>query len=156
MEYQLTKATLENRPIRYELWIYEDAMINGAVQIGSKKVSQKIPVNSNSSADILEHISPEDWQAGKAVIAGVRDFQVGDVEEITRTETTQSGEEIISTGQIMVYVSNTKSIMFIASEYTGTVPNITVDQDVINNINTQSKGEIGILSIIDGVMILWR
>ena len=152
MEYQLTIATLENRPIRHELWVYDDVVYNGAVQIGSKQIVKKFNVNSSSIEDITQCISLEEWRNGKAVVAGVRDFQAGDIEEITMT----LNDQIIKTGEIVLFLSNNKSIKFSSNEYTGTVPNITVNQTTIDDINIQSKGSIAIQSVSDGVLTLWR
>ena len=152
MEYQLTIATLENRPVRHELWVYGDVIYNGAIQIGATQVVKKFNVNSNSIEDITQCISLEEWQKGKSVVAGVRDFQPGDIEEITMT----LNDQIIKTGEIVLFLSNNKSIRFSADEYTGTVPNITVDQTAIDNINIQSKGSIAINSVTEGVLKLWR
>lgn len=158
MEYQLTLATLENRPIRYELWIYDDIIVdNGSVQIGSKEVKQKIAINSNSSADVTQHISIEDWQAGKAVIAGVRDLYPGDIEEIFTTEyTLENGEQPVNTGKLSLFLSKDKNIIFEPTDYSGTVPNITVPQEVINSINDQSNGNLGLCFIVNGVLKLWQ
>lgn len=144
MEYQLTLATPENRPVVYELWIYDDVITeNGAIQLGSKEVRLKIQIPSNSSADITKYISIEDWRAGKAVVIGLKNFQPGDI-------------ELIDSGNINLFLRKDIHIMLSSSEYTGTVPNITVSNEVINNINIQSKGSIRIDSIVDGVLKLWQ
>lgn len=158
MEYQLTLATLENRPVRYELWIYDDVIVNdGVVQLGAKTVKQKIIVSSNSSAEITQHISKEEWQAGKAVIVGIRDLQIGDVEEIFTKEYDENNvEQTVNTGNISLFLSKDKTIVFNADEYSGTVPNITVSQEVINSINNQNNGDLGLCFITDGVMKLWQ
>lgn len=146
MEYQLKLATPEIRPIVYQLWIYDDLIVdNGTVVLGGKEVKQKININSNNRQDILQHISLEDWQNGKAVVVGIKNFRPGDI-EIVQVESTS----------IMVYLPNNKKVMFTADEYTGNLPNITVSQDVINDLMIKSGGEISIESIIDGVLKTWQ
>ena len=157
MEYQLTPVSLENRPVRYELWIYDDVIVEGgAVQIGSKKIKQKININSNSSVDIMQHISVEDWQSGKAVVVGVRDFQPGDVEEIlTKEYSIEFGEQIIKTGKITIFLSTTRHLTLNPDEYTGVVPNITVSKEIVDIINN-TRDFIRLDSIIDGKLKIWQ
>lgn len=144
MEYQLTLATLENRPVVHELWIYDDVIVDGgAVQIGGKEVKLKIQIPSNSPDDITKYISVENWQAGKAVVVGLRNFQSGDI-------------EILGNGAINLFLKKDVHIMLTLAEYTGELPNITVPYEVINNINIQSKGSIAIDSIVDGVLKTWQ
>lgn len=144
MEYQLQLATLESRPIKYQLCIYDDVIVDGgSVALGIKNIKQKIDISSNNIEDILQYISIEDWQAGKAVVIGTKDFRIGDIEQI-------------NTGEISLFLSKTKQIRFNSNEYTGILPNITVQQEILNDLMIKSGGEVAIQSIIDGVMTLWQ
>lgn len=144
MEYQLTLAALESRPIKYQLWIYDDVIVDGgSVALGIKNIKQKIDINSNSIENIIQFISIEDWQSGKAVVVGIKDSRIGDIEQM-------------ETGEISLFLSKTKQIRFASNEYTGIAPNITVQQEILNDLMVKSSGEVAIQSIVDGVMTLWQ
>jgi hypothetical protein len=128
---QLVLATLQNRPIVYKMIRFDSA---GA----DRKIIETVDIPNIEAA---EAAAGADWAAEKAVGIGVRQLQVGDI-------------EVLADGKIGVVVDVGSKVMFDANEYTGTLPDITVDQTILNAIQYKPN-KARIQSIVDGEMTLW-
>lgn len=130
---QLVLATLENRPYIYKMIRFDSA------DPATRQVVETVVVSSLEDA---ESIAGADWIAGKAAGVKCREFQVGDITEYEN-------------GRISIFVGNKTRIAFESNEYTGTLPNITVDQTVLDSI-VYKPNQVRVQYIVDGEMTLWQ
>jgi hypothetical protein len=157
---QMTIATLEDRPIRHEVWVFsEQVVVEGSVQTQGKEIAQKIAVNSTSDQDISSAIDINLYRTGKAVVVGLRDFQAGDIEELVSMqidpEDPQSGEKLMKSGHINIHLESGAYVAFSPEEWSGVAPNITVSQEVIDALD-QTSATSKVQSIVNGVLTLWQ
>lgn len=158
---QLTLATLENRPTRKELWIYDDAVvINGSLQIGNSNAVRKVRIAELTMDIISSAMNLRDWEDGKAICVTLRDFQAGDLEELTQMVDIdpahpELGQELQKNGYVVVHLSPTESVRFPREQWTGEAPNISVPQEIINAMD-QSKSTIKVQSIVNGDLVTWQ
>jgi hypothetical protein len=129
---QLVLANLTNRPIVYKMIRFDSA------DVATRQVVETVYINALEDA---EAAAGADWVAGKAVGVGVKEFQAGDVLEL------QNGKISIITGQ-------GSRVNFDANEYTGTLPNISVNTAILNVIQYKPN-QPKIQSIVDGE-ITWQ
>ena len=123
---QLVLATDQNRPIVYKMIRYDSAGVD-------RKIVETVDIPNIEAA---EAAAGADWAEGKAIGIRTRDLQVGDVLE------RQNGKVFIKTGE-------TSGVLFDSSEYTGVLPDITVDVAVVNAIKYKPN-DPKIQSIVDG------
>ena len=129
---QLVLATLQNRPIVHKMIRFDSA------DPATRQVVEEVYVNSLADAEIA---AGADWAAGKAMGIECREFQAGDV--IERVD-----------GKISVRTSAGSGVVFDATEYTGTLPDISVSNTVLAAIKYKPN-QPKIQSIVDGEMTLW-
>lgn len=158
---QLTLATLENRPTHQELWIYDNSVVvNGALQLEEGQNVRRVKIDAFTLDNISAVVSIQDWNAGKAVCVTLRDFQAGDLDELSsmmdiNPEQPELGQELKKNGYIRVYLSSTDYVTFSPGECTGEVPNISVAQEIIDSMD-QSKATIKVQSIVNGELTTWQ
>ena len=128
---QLTLATPQNRPIVYKM-IRFDSAIEPRNTVEVKNVASLADAETEAGAD---------WVAGKAMGIECKDRYVGDIVEL-------------GNGKISIVVTDTQSVVFKASEYTGTLPNISVEQTILDAIQYKPN-RTRIQSIVNGDMTLW-
>lgn len=128
---QLTLATDQNRPIVYKMIRFDSAT----------EPRNTIEVKNVASLADAEIEAGADWVAGKAMGIECRERCVGDIVEL-------------GNGKISIVITDTQSVVFEASEYTGTLPNISVDQTILDAIQYKPN-RTRIQSIVNGDMTLW-
>jgi hypothetical protein len=126
---QLVLTTLTNRPVVYKMIRFDSA------DTATRQIVETVYINALEDA---EAAAGDDWVLGKAVGVGVREFQAGDILELP------NGEISIITGQ-------GSRVNFDANEYTGTLPNISVDSAILSAIKYKPN-QPKIQSIVDGEM----
>ena len=129
---QLVLATLQNRPIVHKMIRFDSA------DPATRQVVEEVYVNSLADA---ETAAGADWEAGKAMGIECREFQAGDI--IERADS-----------KISVRTSAGSGVVFDATEYTGTLPDISVSNTVLAAIKYKPN-QPKIQSIVDGEMTLW-
>lgn len=129
---QLVLANLTNRPVVYKMIRFDSS------DVATRQVVETVYINALEDA---ESAAGADWVVGKAVGVGVREFQAGDVLAL------QNGKISIITGQ-------GSRVNFDANEYTGTLPNISVDTAILSAIQYKPN-QPKIQSIVDG-KITWQ
>lgn len=130
---QLILATFENRPIVCKMIRFDSA------DVKTRQIVESVYLNAIGEA---EAAAGADWVAGKAIGATIREFQPGDIIELTD-------------GKISVVVGQGTKVIFNANEYTGTLPNISVEETILTAIKYK-KDQIKIQSIVNGEMTLWQ
>ena len=100
-----------------------------------------IEVKNVASLADAEIEAGDDWEAGKAMGIECRERYVGDIVEL-------------ADGKISIVITDTQSVVFEASEYTGTLPNISIDQTILDAIQYKPN-RTRIQSIVNGDMMLW-
>lgn len=130
---QLTLATLENRPIVYKMIRFD------STNVKTRQVVESMYLNALEEA---EAAAGDDWAAGKSIGVTGREFQPGDITEL-------------SDGKISVIVGQGSRVVFEANEYTGTLPNISVDASILSGIKYRPN-QLKIQSIVDGEMTIWQ
>ncbi len=128
---QLIIATLQNRPNIYKMIRFDSS------DPTTRQIVETVVVPTPQDAEI---VAGADWAAEKAMCVGNREFQAGDVVE--------------ANGKISIRTSATSGVVFDANEYTGVLPNITVDQTILDAIKYKPN-QPKIQSIVDGEMTLW-
>jgi len=129
---QLVLATLQNRPFVYKMIRFD------SVNTKTRKVVETIVIATLEDAEM---VAGSDWVAGKAVGITTREFQDGDIIESDN-------------GRISIIVGNKTRVAFEPNEYTGVLPNITVDQSILDAI-VYKPNQSRIQSIVNGEMTLW-
>ena len=129
---QLILATLQNRPLVYKMIRFDSA------DPATRQVVETVYVNSLADA---EGAAGADWVAGKAIGIECREFQAGDI--IERAD-----------GKISVRTSESSGVVFDATEYTGVLPDISVDAAILADIKYKPN-QPKIQSIVAGEMTLW-
>lgn len=130
---QLVLATLQNRPIVYKMIRFDSA------DPETRQIVDTVYIASLADA---ETEAGADWVAGKAIGVECREFQAGDIIEL-------------GNGKIAVLTSSEGAkVVFDSSEYTGTLPNINVDQTIVDAIQYKPN-QPKIQSIVNGEMTLW-
>lgn len=129
---QLVLATLQNRPIVYKMIRFDSA------DPATQQVVETVYINSLEEASTA---AGADWEAGKAVGIKCREYQVGDVIEAAN-------------GKIVIITGDKTRVIFESTEYTGTLPDISVDSAVLLAI-TYKPNQPKIQSIVAGEMTLW-
>lgn len=130
---QLVLATLQNRPIVYKMIRFDSA------DPKTRKAVETIYVSSLADA---KDVAGDDWYVGKAIGLEGREFQTGDIIEKDNSD-------------IVIVTGSGSRVSFDANEYTGMLPNISVDQSVLNAI-TYKPNQPRIQSIVNGEMTLWQ
>lgn len=130
---QLVLSTLSNRPIVYKMIRFDSA------DVTTRQIVETVYINSLEEA---EAAAGADWTAGKAIGVTGRELQPGDITELYG-------------GKISVIVGQGSRVVFEANEYTGTLPNISVDSSILSVIKYRPN-QLKIQSIIDGEMTLWQ
>jgi hypothetical protein len=129
---QLALANLINRPIVYKMIRFDSA------DVATRQVVETVYINALEDA---EAAAGADWAAGKAIGIACREFQAGDIVE--RDD-----------GKISVRTGVGSGVIFDATEYTGTLPTITVDPTILAAIQYKPN-QPKIQSIVDGE-ITWQ
>ena len=129
---QLVLATLQNRPIVYKMIRFD------SIDPETRQIVETVYVPSLADA---ETAAGADWVAGLAMGVECREFQVGDI--IERSD-----------GKICVRTGEGTGVIFDSTEYTGTLPDITVDSTVLSAIKYKPN-QPEIQSIVAGEMTLW-
>ena len=125
---QLTLATPQNRPIVYKMIRFDSA---------DPKARQVVETVIIPNIEAAEAAAGADWVAGKAMGVKCREFQAGDIIELAN-------------GKIAVLTNAAGAkVVFDANEYTGTLPNISVDQTIVDAIQYRPN-QPKIQSIVDG------
>jgi hypothetical protein len=110
-----------------------------SVDTATRQIIETVYVASLADA---ETAAGNDWAAGKAMGVECREFQVGDVLELAN-------------GKIAVLTNAAGAkVVFDANEYTGTLPDISVDQTIIDSIQYRPN-QPKIQSLVNGEMTLW-
>jgi hypothetical protein len=129
---QLVLTNLTNRPIVHKMIRFDSA--DGA----TRQFVNAVYLNAIEDA---EAAAGADWVAGKAIGVTCREFQIGDVIELPD-------------GKISIITGQGTSVRFDADEYTGTLPNISVDAAILSAIKYKPN-QPKIQSIVDGE-ITWQ
>lgn len=124
---QLVLATLQNRPIVYKMIRFDSA---------DPKTRQIVETKYLNAFEDAETAAGDDWAASKAIGITTRDYQVGDIIQY------KNGKIFIRTGELT-------GVIFESSEYTGTLPNISVNQSVLSAIKYKDT-DPKIQSIVNG------
>lgn len=129
---QLVLVNNTNRPI-----------INKMIRFDSTLPDKQV-VEEKIVADLAEAKveAGADWEAGKAIYIQTRPLEQGDL-------------LVLSNGKIAIITAKNSSIVFDSNEYTGTVPNITIDKSVLDAI-VYKPNQTQIDSVIDGDLTIWQ
>lgn len=109
---------------------------------------EKVYVVDITQAKLL--VGKSDWEAQKAVVVGRREYRAGDIEVLSWM---QNGQ-LVPSGCLRVYLSPTAHIKLAPDEWSGTLPDISVDQEVIDATD-QTKMTTKCQSIVAGELTLW-
>jgi hypothetical protein len=130
---QLVLATLQNRPVVYKMIRFDSD------DPTTRQIVETVYIDSLADA---ETAAGSDWIAGKAMGVECREFQAGDILEL-------------SDGKIAVLTNASGAkVVFDANEYTGALPSISVDQTIIDAIQYRPN-QPRIQSLVNGEMTLW-
>jgi hypothetical protein len=130
---RLQRITDVSHPIRYEL-----RRLDVPLSDSSKAVET---ISATSHNDAVKKSDPVEWVQRKAIVAGVRDFEAGDL-------------EVLAEGCLRINLSPTAHIKLSPHEYSGPIPLITVPQKIIDDMD-QSRMATKVQSIIAGELTLW-